>query len=96
MLGSAHQACAFLMLCPFFAHFILYLPFLPHVTRKRFLLDSAIVILCRSKQRNMEREKKRERRIILILQKFTGEDKGFCLPMHVLLSLTLLVFVNTR
>ena len=59
MLDLAHQVCAILLLCRFFAHFILHLPFSPYVTIKCFLLDSAIVILCRRKQRNMEREKKR-------------------------------------
>ena len=58
MLDLAHQVCAVLLLCPFFALFILHLPFSPHVTIKCFLLDSPIVILCRNKQRNMEREKK--------------------------------------
>lgn len=37
-----------------------------------------------------------ERGIILISQKFTGEDKGFDLFIYVPLSLTLLVFVNVR
>lgn len=78
MLDLAHQVCEILLLYRFFAHFILHLLFSPYVTIKCFLLDSAIVILCRRKQRNVEREKKRERRIILILQKFTGEDKVFC------------------
>lgn len=58
--------------------------------------ESAMVISCRSEQRSMEREKKRERGSILILWKFMGEERGSCLHTRVPLSLTLLVFVNLR
>lgn len=57
------------------------------------VIDSGFV---GSEQRHLEEGGKEGEGSHLMLQKFPGEDKGFCLLLRVLLLLTLLIFVNVR